>query len=294
MPVIVSKKQLVEQLRNLGIEQGDLLNLKVSMSSIGYIENGARTLLEALLEAVGQRGTIEAQAFIDCYPLPLSSEHAKAVSDRYSFSYAGAIPNAMIWHPDCHCSTHPIQRFAFIGYRAREFAQGHIPESYAYEPLQWMSLMNAKSLKIGTDEKVAGVGTTHVATGILGFRKMERELGINYYDYRDGRIKLFKRNWVTICPPLFLKFVPLYYEQGAILTEGKIGEARAIVTSMAKTLQIEIATLRAKPEFVFCNNPRCYQCKVTWEHSPMTAEQFKLSNTPYAIANKLKARLRLR
>lgn len=86
-----TKNDLVKDIRALGIREGELLNLKVSMGSIGYIVGGARTLIEALLEVVEGTGTIEAQAFVRCYPLPLSGENAKMVSDRWAPSYAGAM-----------------------------------------------------------------------------------------------------------------------------------------------------------------------------------------------------------
>lgn len=293
MSTVIGKSELVRQLQASKVERGDLLNLKVSMGSIGYVVGGAKTLVEALVEAVGPEGTIEAQAFVDCYPLPLSDVHAKQVSDRWTPSYAGALANAMIWHPDAFCSTHPIQRFVFIGRRARELAAAHTPESFAYEPLRWMARNGAKSLKIGTDTKVPGVGTTHVAVDELGFRKkIDRRLGVNYYDYRDQTVKLFERTWPTLCPSLFHRFTHLYDNHGAVLWEGSLGDARTFVTSMAGTLQTEVATLRAHPDFLFCGNPACHICQYTWEHSPRHGIPEPAKTKPLQVLRCLICRLR--
>ena len=69
-----TKDDLVRDIQALGIRRGELLNLKVSLGSIGYVVGGARTLIDALMEVVGEVGTIEAQAFVRCYPLPLSEK----------------------------------------------------------------------------------------------------------------------------------------------------------------------------------------------------------------------------
>jgi aminoglycoside N3'-acetyltransferase len=54
----LTKEDLVKDIRALGVKEGDLLHLKVSMKSIGDVEGGAKTLLDALLEVVGKEGTL--------------------------------------------------------------------------------------------------------------------------------------------------------------------------------------------------------------------------------------------
>ena len=50
---MITKNDLIRDLRQLGVVRGDTLNLKVSMKSIGDIDGGANTLIEALMEVVG-------------------------------------------------------------------------------------------------------------------------------------------------------------------------------------------------------------------------------------------------
>ncbi|MHB8104779.1 MAG: AAC(3) family N-acetyltransferase [Dehalococcoidales bacterium] len=276
----IDKRDLVSDLETLGVRQGDLLNLKVSMNSIGYVVGGAKTLIDAILEVVGSKGTIITDSFVDVYPLPLNKRDAQKVSDRFTPSYAGALANTMLYHPDAVCSAHPVQRFVAIGAHAKELMANHTPESYAYDVLRVMAQsMGGRNLKLGTDEKVVGVGTTHVAIGLLKLHQNRPRVGVNYYDYKTGQIRLFERNWSGACDKGLINFIPLYRKMGAIIAEGKVGNADSKITDMKKTLEIEVETLSKNPSFFFCNDPSCEGCRLTWDFSTGSTLSFKYHST---------------
>lgn len=259
---------IVRDLKELGVRSGDLLNLKVSMRSVGYVVGGPRTLVDALVEVVGPEGTLVTDSFVNVYPLPLSARDARRISDRYTPSYAGALANVMIQYPGSHRSLHPVQRFVAVGRMARELMEAHTEESYAYDVLRAMAESGVgRNLKIGTDAKVVGVGTTHVAIGLLGFHEKRRMAGVNYYDGATGTIKLFERNWSGGCAVGFNNFMPLYREAGAILSEGKVGDTDAKITDMKKTLEVEMEVLKKNPAFFFCDDPACEPCRLHWDFS---------------------------
>jgi len=287
---LIDKKRLVKDLEALGVRKGDLLNVKVSMTSIGYVVDGSKTLIDALLEVIGPKGTIVTDSFVNFYPLPLSKDNARRISDRYTPSYAGALANTMIYRPDAFCSTHPIQRFVAIGARAEELMENHTVESYAYDVLRVMAESGGRNLKIGTDEKVVGVGTTHVAIGLLKFHLNRRREGVNYYDYKSGQIRLYERNWSGVCSEGFNKFLPLYRKGGAVLSEGKVGNADSKITDMKKTLEIEIETLSKDPKFFFCDDPTCTDCRLGWNFSSgsiISVRLYKLHKGAKIIFNTL-------
>jgi len=264
----ISRADLMRDLRVLGIRKGDILNLKVSMASIGYVAGGPRTLIGALLETVSTEGTLVAESFVRVYPLPLSEENSRHISDRYTPSYAGSLANAMIHYPGSCRSAHPVQSFTAIGKLAQTLTSNHTPDSYAYDVLRVMAQeLDARNLKIGTDAKVTGVGTTHVAIGLLGLHQNRPALGTNYYDYATGEVKTFRLNWSGGCAKGFSNFIPLYYSYGAVLSEGKVGQADSKITSMKKTLEIELETLTRDKTFFFCGNPKCTSCR-SWDFSP--------------------------
>ncbi|HKK69264.1 MAG TPA: AAC(3) family N-acetyltransferase [Bacteroidales bacterium] len=267
----LTKEDLINDIRKLGVRNGDMLHLKVSMRSIGYVEGGANTLLQALLDVVGEEGTLVSDAFISTYPLPLEPEQEKLIADDYTPSYAGAFANAMIKHPRMHRSKHPVQKYAAIGKDAERLCHNHTPESGGYDLLHQMAEEGAKNLTIG--KKVAGVGTTHVAIDLLGFKRKQINRGIHYRD-EDGIVKLAGVNWNGGCAKGFPKFIPHYFKQGAVLADGNVGEARGLLTSMKRTLEIELDILKKDPAFFFCGDKTCYSCQMTWDHSPKNPFSF--------------------
>lgn len=254
-----------------------MINVKMSLKSIGNVDGGAKTVLDAILEVIGEEGTIVTDSFVPVHRLPLITHRSRVVVDDNTPSYAGALANVMLQHPDIVRSKHPIQKFAAIGKWAKDLMLNHTPDSYAYDVLRRMSFMGGKNLKIGTDEKVVGVGTTHVAIGTLGFEQKRPVVGVFYKD-SDGNVKLFKRNWSGICSEGLIKFIPYYREAGAILSEGQVGNAEAKITDMGKTLDIEIKILEKDPTFFFCDDPCCDGCRLTWEFSEKRYGKFLLDS----------------
>lgn len=54
----LSKTEIIAGLRRLGIAQGCLLEVHASLRSLGQVDGGAETVIEALLETVGEQGAI--------------------------------------------------------------------------------------------------------------------------------------------------------------------------------------------------------------------------------------------
>ena len=54
----VVKQDLLSAFRQLGIKNGQVLMVHASLSSFGYVCGGAQTVIEALLESVGEDGTV--------------------------------------------------------------------------------------------------------------------------------------------------------------------------------------------------------------------------------------------
>jgi len=261
---LITKEKLISDLQNIGIKKGELLHLKVSLRAIGKIDGGPNTLIEALLETVGEKGTIVIDAFINAYPLPLSKDDKNKIANNKTPSYAGALANAMINYPQAERSKHPIQKFAAIGFKAKELCDSHTDKSGGYDLVHQMAKLNAKNLTIG--KNVVGVGTTHVAIEIMNLKRKEINKGVNYITEK-GEVKLATINWNGGCGRGFPNFIPLYIEKNGLINKGKIGNAQSILTSMKKTLEIEIEKLKEDNKFFFCNDPACYSCRMSWEHS---------------------------
>ena len=54
----VSKSDIIQSLKELGLRQGDIVLVHSSLKSFGYVEGGADTVIDAFLEVVGETGTL--------------------------------------------------------------------------------------------------------------------------------------------------------------------------------------------------------------------------------------------
>ena len=55
---IYTKKDLIRIFRKIGIDKGMNLIVHSSLSSLGYVVNGANDVIDALLETIGKDGTL--------------------------------------------------------------------------------------------------------------------------------------------------------------------------------------------------------------------------------------------
>lgn len=282
----ITKEDLITDIQKAGIQSGDILNLKISLKSIGWVEGGADTVISAFLEVIGAEGTIVTDCFVNVKALKYLKKHTYLTDDTTN-SYAGAVANAMLKHPAVRRSKHPIQKFAIIGKYAADFADNHTADSYAYDVLRRMAGLGAKNIRLGDPNKVVGVGTTHVAIGLLKFQQKRLKYGVHYKS-ADNPKKLFLVNWAGGCVAGFNKLLPEYKKIGAFLYEGKVGEAEIIVSDMAKTLEWELGEGVNKPDFFFCANPACIDCRLAWKFSTgnllkVMWENLKLKKFDYAL-----------
>jgi len=260
-----SVKDIVRDLRKLGLNTGDLVNVKASMRAIGKMESGANTLIDALIEVVGDEGLIVTDSFVSAYEIG-SQNYRDNVSNENTPSYAGVLANVMVERSDSFRSHHPVQKFCMIGKKAERLAREHTKDSYAYDILKIIAENGGVNLKIGTDKNVPGVGTTHVAIGIFGVEQYRKELFVQYVD-SNGKLDDFKINWAGACKESIYQLNEEYKKvNGTIIASGKVGNAPAKLTSMAQTLKCELELIRKDPiSFLKCGSDQCITCQLSWE-----------------------------
>ncbi len=256
-------EQIVQDLTSLGLKKGDLVNVKASLKSIGFVEGGAKALLEALLEVVGEEGTIVTESFVRTYNTKQKAK--KNIVSQNTPSYAGALANEILKHPKVYRSTHPVQKFAAIGAKAESLMKNHTVKSRPYDVLREMIFSGGKNIRIGGNDKVVGVGTTHVA---VDFLKLQQKRAPSYvYYYHDNLLHCFRPDWVNGCKILFNNLIDIFEKKDAILSRGKVGNAESMLTEMKKTYDIEIDLINNDLVNFRCNDPSCIFCNLGWKHT---------------------------
>ena len=262
---MIAKEQLISDLKHLGVCEGDILNIKVSYKSIGEIDGGIKTFIEALLDVVGKNGTIFTDSFVRSHtPFELFFSPTKCIVDENTKSYAGYVANALIKHPNAKRSPHPIQKFVAVGANA-DIVLNHKADSEPYSTLYEIAQLGAKNIRIGAENKVVGVGTTHVAIDKLKWKQKIAKNGVIYIE--DGKKKTFYGFWPNACKIAFNNMLPLHRKFGGIINEGKVGKADAVLSDMKKTLDIELTLGKQYPYFLKCEDPTCFVCRLEWQNS---------------------------
>ncbi|KAF6797080.1 hypothetical protein CMUS01_15796, partial [Colletotrichum musicola] len=195
----------IADLRNLGLKQGDTVLLHSSLSSLGWVNGGAETVVSALLEVLGGSGTLVVPTHTGdnsdpaewCSPpaprhlWQLIRDTMPAYDPRTSrTSEMGAIAETVRTWPGAVRSAHPQTSFAAVGPAAERITAGHRMDCRHGEdsPLARLEEVGARVLFLGTG--FDNCTCFHLAEYRSGTSRME--------DSSFAAIVNGSREWVTV------------------------------------------------------------------------------------------------
>ena len=146
-----SFNRLIDDLRKIGIKNGDVVLVHSSLSSMGFVEGGAKTVIDALEAVIGKDGTLLFPAFTyrEVYETRLFSICDSAVC-------VGKIPETFRNEPGVIRSTHPTHSVCARGRFAEEITQNHELDRTPMgvnSPFRRLCAYNAKILMLGCSLK---------------------------------------------------------------------------------------------------------------------------------------------
>lgn len=140
--------RLIDDICRLGIKAGDTLLIHSSLRSLGKLEEGANSVIEAFLEVLGRQGTLLMPA--------LTYEYVTAqnpvFSSRYTRSCVGALPEAFRVYPGTIRSLHPTHSVCANGKNAERLTVRHIEDTTPvgqYSPFRLLQEYGGKVLMLG-------------------------------------------------------------------------------------------------------------------------------------------------
>ena len=147
----VTREDIAEGLKALGLGQGDIAFVHSSLSSFGHVDGGAETVVQALLDVLGPEGTLSVPIFQRFF----EGGEGQAWDRETSPSFMGKISEAARTWPGVHRSYHAPHPIAAIGPMAEDLTERHNEPDFSFDSAFTRLLeLNAWILLVGVSYNV--------------------------------------------------------------------------------------------------------------------------------------------
>jgi len=258
----IKKTDIINDLKNLGIKNRDIVLLHSSLKSIGYVIGGAKTVIEAILEVIGKEGTL----VVPTYPRR-GSMYDTCKMEGYIFDYKksptamGAIPSEFLKIKEIHRSIHPTHSISAIGKYAKQIVEEHhLGDKMFGKNSPWGKIIELNGKILGVGITLGPTTQYHHVEDIMGkdfpirvkvdktFRlkcKIDNDkyiyVNVNPLDPEVSKTRIDKKE---------SSFIRTYfweiYKNLGILKIGKVGEAQSWCANAKKFCDILIKLAKLK------------------------------------------------
>lgn len=252
--ISVDRQRIVDDLRsNLGVKDGDIIGVHSSLKSIGVVEGGPDTFIEALIEAVGgvEKGTV----VMPCFNNPLDVVDLRTTPCRL-----GLVPETFRTFPGVMRSVNQTHSVAAIGKDAKTIVdchEGKTPLGVG-SPFHQLAKMGGDIIHIGCDMSTCSL--IHVAECVV--KSPYLHIAYSGYDKvikvitEDGREIDFEPRENPGCSRNFT-VVQDEMDKRGLLLKGMVGMAESIKAAGADILATTVDLLEADPAALLCECPVC-------------------------------------
>jgi aminoglycoside N3'-acetyltransferase len=277
---MITYVDLIKDIKSLGIKEGDTLFLRISYRTIGKIEGGPKTFLDAVLNVIGKEGTIILVAFPYKYCTSVRFFHRSKILSENNLepiTTVGVMSLLAVKYPSAMVSKKLIFPFVVIGKHAQYLTENHTNEKDGYWLLKEASeRFNSKCLRIGGETLT---GTTHIAfTEMLRkYDYYQKKLLYGSYIKENCKVRWQSEANTVFCKKGFKKMYDQIMYPNISKKEGKVGNGYAVVTEMKETLEREREILFKNPKEILCEDSNCVRCRTTFSFSDQTNGRFLIN-----------------
>lgn len=240
----LSKEDILLDLEKIGMVKGDHVLVHSSLSKIGFLKDGADTFIDALIEAVGDEGTIL---------MPTSPNNVYQLNYirntpffdvLNSPSKTGKMTEVFRTRPEAIRSWHPTEPVSAIGKLAIEFTKDHFNQLTPYNensPFSKLAKHNGKILYVGVGLSQAGT-SLHTLEDAVDFKFPVYYPEIFEFTVIDDK-GLKHQVKTKVHDPAWSKqrkcddLIPMFEKEGA-MTIAQIGQARTLVVDAKRFFDV--------------------------------------------------------
>lgn len=247
----VTRAELRGGLRALGLETDDRVIVHSSLSSLGWVESGAETVVDALLDVVGSGGTVMVPTFttgdkelpFDCAETP---------------SVTGRITEELRTREGAVRSAHPTHSVAAVGADAESLTRDHEPTNSLGpgSPMHRLIEDSGSILLLGVDH--TSNSSVHVAERLADLPYRDQTRTVPMVDGDNGEVRTVTTNAVH-CSYGF-DAVEVVARRAGLLAQGPIGEANVQLMDGQALLDELVGVLETVRNLLLCADPGCDRC----------------------------------
>lgn len=254
------KKELIQSLRDSGLQEGDTIALHASLKSLGYVKGGAKTVIEAFLHVLGPCGTMMMPTHTYCMTPNPEQFHIDT-----SPSKVGLISETFRCHPMAVRSFHPTHSVAAIGPLADFLTRDALSSSPCgiNNPFHRLEKCRGRIMLLGTNHQ----SNTHIHTAEVLAKAPYLEVSWtahrNYeisHLYQSGslveRIHIFQ---IPGCSKGFQKIQP-FLDRAGIVEHVQIAMAPSQFFYASDLTRVTVPLLQENPDMLLCHDEKCSIC----------------------------------
>jgi aminoglycoside 3-N-acetyltransferase len=149
----ITKQQLINDLKKIGLKEGDSVLVHSSLSKIGFVEGGAKTVVESLFETIGEKGTLLFPSFPAVGRNKTYLEENPVFDIKNTPSQMGSITEYFRKLNGVFRSFHPTDPVCAKGLLAEYYTNSHFGQLTPYNensPFRKLCAKKGKILMLGT------------------------------------------------------------------------------------------------------------------------------------------------
>jgi len=256
-----TKGDLKEQLQKAGVAEGDTILVHSSLSKIGFVEGGPQTVVDALLETVGENGHVLMPNSPNA-GYQLEYVRTLEVFDILnSPSALGAITEVFRKQLGARRSSSATEPVSCIGPKAASFVNRHFGELTPYtsnSPFYKVAESGGKILYIGVTLANAGTSLHLLEDAVTDFKFpvyypeiFDVKIRLENGEERIVQTKVHDPEWSAKrkCDDL----IPIFREEG-VATDHVIGNAPTLVFDAKKMLETMVRLYTEKGVTMYTPN----------------------------------------
>lgn len=239
-------RDIANGIRRLGLHQGDAVEVHSSLSSLGWVEGGAGTVIEALIDTVGEEGTIVMSAYPVSPPLPVTEEEqTRGIGwkvrildpDSDERTGMGVVSDTFRRRPDVVCGKEPHRTCAW-GHDAHLHTEGY---AHLHEVDGW-------ALLIGVD--IYRCSSMHLAEEVPIPEAITRRFAVPEDILRDYPEDEWAVGWGSVPGDPWMMAWEEARERG-LIAEGRVGQAVCHLFKIRDMVAVYAHLRRTEPYRLF-------------------------------------------